>query len=249
MIYIKTEKDVVGISKACEIWKKVKQELKKHTKPGISTKQLDQIAADVIAKHKATPSFYQYEGFPGHICISVNEQIIHGIPGDYILRKSDIVTFDIGVTYEGYVCDAAFSLVLDPTNEQALEIQNATLDCLKAGIDQIKQGVRIGDISYAIQETAFYHGYEVIKDYGGHGCGLKVHEDPIILNYGQPNTGLKLKAGMVLCIEPMLMTDSDEYVVDAENGWTVSARNGKLTCHEEHMVLVTELGCRVLTAD
>ncbi|XQP55714.1 MAG: type I methionyl aminopeptidase [Mycoplasmoidaceae bacterium] len=249
MIYLKSEKEVLGISKACAIWKKVKAELRKYTKPGISTKELDQIAADVIQKNGASCSFYQYQNFPGHICISVNEQLIHGIPSDYILKKSDIVKFDIGVTFEGYVCDAAFSVVLDNNNQEALEIQEAAKDCLRTAIDRIKAGVRIGDISYAIQETAFYHGYEVIKDYGGHGCGLKVHEDPIILNYGQPGTGIKLKAGMVLCIEPMLMTESDKYVVDPQNGWTVSAANGKLTCHEEHMVLVTELGCHVLTAD
>lgn len=249
MIYIKTEKDIVGITKACNIWKKVKAELIKHTKPGITTKQLDKIAADVIRKNNASCSFYKYEDFPGHICISVNEQLIHGIPGDYVLKKSDIVKFDIGVTFEGYICDAAFSVVLDTTNQDALEIQEATLDCLRQAISQVKAGVHLGDISYAIQETAFYHGYEVIKDYGGHGCGLKVHEDPIILNYGQPGTGIKLKAGMVICIEPMLMTDSDKYVVDADNGWTVSAANGKLTCHEEHMVLVTELGYQVLTAE
>lgn len=249
MIYIKSEKEIVGITKACEIWKKVKQELRKNTKPGISTKQLDKIAADVIAKYKATPSFYKYDGFPGHICISVNEQLIHGIPNDYVLKKSDIVTFDVGVTFEGYICDAAFSVVLDNTNRDALEIHEATLDCLRNAIKEVKEGARIGDISYAIQETAFYHGYEVIKDYGGHGCGLKVHEDPIILNWGKPGTGTKLKAGMVICIEPMLMTTSDKYVVDPENNWTVSSANGRLTCHEEHMVLVTELGCQVLTAD
>lgn len=249
MIYLKNEKDIVGITKAAEIWKKVKAELKKHTKPGISTKKLDQIAADVITKNGASCSFYQYEGFPGHICISVNEQIIHGIPDDYILKKSDIVKFDIGVTFEGYVCDAAFSVVLDNNNQEALEIQEATKDCLRTAIKLVKAGVHIGDISYAIQETAFYHGYQVIKDYGGHGCGLKVHEDPIILNYGQPGTGLKLKAGMVICIEPMLMTESDKYVVNAENGWTVSAANGRLTCHEEHMLVVTDIGCHVFTAD
>ncbi len=249
MIYIKTEKDLVGIRKAAVIWKKVKAELRKQTRPGISTKKLDKIAADVIRKNGASPSFYQYEGFPGYICISVNDQIIHGIASDYILKKSDIVTFDIGVTYEGYVCDAAFSVVLDAGNLEAQEIKEATLDCLRNAINLVKAGTRIGDISYAIQECAYYHGYEVIKDYGGHGCGLKVHEDPIILNYGQPGTGLKLKAGMVICIEPMLMTGSDKYVVDEKNGWTVSAANGKLTCHEEHMVLVTDLGCEILTAD
>ena len=143
MIYIKSEKEIIGITKACEIWKKVKRELKKHTKPGISTKQLDKIAADVIAKHNATPSFYKYDGFPGHICISVNEQLIHGIPDNYILKKSDIVTFDIGVTFEGYICDAAFSVVLDNTNRDALEIHEATLDCLRNAIKEVKEGARI----------------------------------------------------------------------------------------------------------
>lgn len=249
MIYLKSEKDIVGIRKACAIWKIVKAELIKACKPGISTKQLDQIAADVIAKNGASCSFYQYEGFPGHICISVNEQLIHGIPSDYVLKASDLVKFDVGVTYEGYVCDAAFSVVLDVKNIEALEIQNATIDCLKTSIQLIKAGVRIGDISYAIQECAYYHGYEVIKDYGGHGCGLHVHEDPIILNWGPADQGTKLKSGMVICIEPMLMTDSDQYVVDKTNNWTVSSANGKLTCHEEHMVLVTDLGFEILTAD
>ncbi|MCQ2748063.1 MAG: type I methionyl aminopeptidase [Mycoplasmoidaceae bacterium] len=179
---------------------------------------MDSIVAEAIDSFGAKASFYQYEGFPGHICISVNEQIIHGIPDNYKLTKSDIVTYDVGITYKGYICDAAFSLVLDSKNIPAQEIHQATLDCLQAGISQIKAGAKLGDISYAIQETAFYHGYQVIREYGGHGCGLHVHEDPIILNYGQPNTGIELKAGMVLCIEPMLLTDSEKIVVDEENG-------------------------------
>lgn len=248
MIYIKSQQDIEGIKEAAKIWKKVKAALIAATRPGVSTKKLDKIAADVIYENKATPSFYQYEGFPGYICISVNEQLIHGIASNYVLRKSDIITYDIGVTYNGYVCDAAFSVILDEANIEAREIQLATLECLENGIKQVKPGNRIGDISHAIEVTAKAHGYQLIKDFGGHGCGLKVHEDPIILNYGPANTGCKLKAGMVICIEPMLMIDSDEYVVDPNNNWTVSSANGKITCHEEHMVVVTEQGCEVLTA-
>ena len=249
MIYLKNEKDIQGIRLAAAIWKKVKAALIKATKPGVSTKKLDKIAADVIYENKATPSFYKYEGFPGYICISVNEQLIHGIAGEYILKKSDMITYDIGVTYKGYVCDAAFSVVLDKTNKEALDIQDATLECLEEGIKQVIPGNRIGDISYAIQQTATRHGYQLIKDFGGHGCGLHVHEDPIILNYGMPHSGIKIVKGMVLCIEPMLMIDSDEYEVDTSNHWTVSSANKKLTCHEEHMVVVTEDGCEVLTAN
>ena len=249
MIYLKSEKDIQGIKLAAAIWKKVKAALIQATKPGVSTKELDKIAADVIYENKATPSFYKYEGFPGYICISVNEQLIHGIANEYILRKSDIITFDIGVTYKGYVCDAAFSIVLDSNNKEALDIQKATLECLEEGIKQVIPGNTIGDISYAIEQTATNHGYQLIKDFGGHGCGLHVHEDPIILNYGTPHTGVKLRQGMVLCIEPMLMIDSDEYVIDASNHWTVSSKNKKLTCHEEHMVVVTSNGCEVLTAN
>ena len=249
MIYLKSEKDIQGIRLAAAIWKKVKAALIKATKPGVSTKKLDKIAADVIYENKATPSFYKYEGFPGYICISVNEQLIHGIADEYILKPSDMITYDIGVTYKGYVCDAAFSIVLDKTNKEALDIQKATLECLDNGIKQIIPGNHIGDISYAIEQTATKYGYQLIKDFGGHGCGTHVHEDPIILNYGKPHSGVKIVKGMVLCIEPMLMIDSDEYEIDANNHWTVSSANKKLTCHEEHMVVVTDNGCEVLTAD
>lgn len=249
MIYLKSQEDIQGIAAACKIWKKVKQALTKAVKPGVSTKKLDKLAANTIRANGATPSFYQYEGFPGYICISVNEQLIHGIADDYKLKSSDIVTFDIGVTYKGYVADAAFSIVLDEANIEAKNIQLATLDCLDKAIAQVKPGNHIGDISWAIESTAKQHGYEVIHDYGGHGCGLKVHEDPIILNYGKPGTGVKLRPGMVICIEPMLMTGSSEYIVDDNNHWTVSSKNKKLTCHEEHMVVVTENGCLVLTAN
>lgn len=248
MIYIKSQKDIEGIKLACAIWKKVRAKLIKETKPGVSTKKLDKIAADVIYQNKATPSFYKHEGFPGYICISVNDQIIHGVASDYVLKKSDIITFDIGVTYKGYICDAAFSIVLDEANIEARNIQLATLDCLKAGIEAIKPYGYVGDISAAIEAMAIARGYVVIRNYAGHGCGLHVHEDPLILNYGTAGTGPRLRPGMVICIEPMLLIDNPDVKVDPKNNWTVSSVNGKLTCHEEHMVLITETGVEVLTA-
>lgn len=247
MIYIKSEYDISQIKLAADIWKKIKIELIKQTKPGISLLQLDKIANTIAIENKATCSFYQYQGFEGHICISVNEQLIHGVPNNYIIKKGDLVTFDVGVTYNNYICDAAFSVLVEPISENAQRIYDATLDCLQKALEQIKPDNYTGDISYAIELCAKKHGFEVIKDYGGHGCGIKIHEDPIILNYGQQKTGAKLKPGMIICIEPMLLTKSDQYKIDT-NGWTVIAKNNKLTCHAEYMVLVTKTGYENLTA-
>lgn len=247
MIYIKSNQEIKRIKQACLIWKKIKQVLLAHCKPGVTTLQLDKLANDVCKKYQATASFYQHNGFPSHICISVNEQIIHGVASNYKLNLRDLVTFDIGVTYNGCVCDAAFSVVLDPNNKKANHINEATIDCLNQAILQVKPGNYTGDISYTIQQTAKKHGYQVIKNFGGHGCGLKLHEDPIILCYGKKATGCLLRPGMTICIEPMLMTYSDKYIIDSNNQWTVSASNKQLTCHYEHMVLVNENGCEILT--
>lgn len=247
MIYIKTQQEINGIKQACLIWKKVKQALIANCKPGVTTAWLDKIASKIIKQNNAIASFYQYNGFPSHICISINEQIIHGIASNYKLKAKDIVTFDVGVTYNNYTCDAAFSVVLDSKNKKANDINDATIDCLNQAILQVKPGNYTGDISYAIQQTAKKYGYHVIKNYGGHGCGLKIHEDPIILCYGKKTTGCLLRPGMTICIEPMLMSGSDEYFIDPTNQWTVIAKNKQLTCHHEHMVLVTKNGCEILT--
>ena len=247
MVYIKSQKEIEGIKQACVIWKKVKQALITHTKPGITTLELDQIATNTARQYNAIMSFYHHQGFPGNICISVNEQIIHGVPSTYKLKFDDIVTFDVGITYNNYICDAAFSLVLNPNNEKAIKINEATIDCLNQAILEVKPGNHIGDISYKIDEVAKAHGFVVIKNFGGHGCGLKLHEDPIILCYGQKATGCLLRPGMIICIEPMLMTKSNKYVIDPNNQWTVSAKNKQLTCNHEHMVLVTQNGCEILT--
>lgn len=248
MINIKTPEQIAGIKSACEIWKKVRTKLIEYIKPGISTKSLDKYANKVIRSFDAISTFYKLYDFPGYICISVNDQIIHGIGNDYIIKENDLITCDVGVTYNNYVCDAAFSIIVAPNNNiEAQKILNATYECLIQGIKQIKPNAYLGDISWTIENTAKKNNYEVIKNYGGHGCGLAPHEDPIILDYGEKNTGIKLIPGMVLCIEPMLLTDSDKHIVDKSNHWTVYSKNHKLTCHYEHMVLVTNTGYEILT--
>ncbi len=247
MIRIKTSEDIKKIKKACEIWKIVRTELPNFVKPGISTHELDIIAKNLIEKNGGTPTFYKLYDFPGYICISVNDELIHGIGNDYKLKPNDLITFDIGVTYQDHVCDAAFSMIVSPGNDpDANKILNATYKSLMMSIRQIKPHNHVGDISYKTYEVAKDEGFEVIKSYAGHGCGNQAHEDPIIPNFGTPNSGIEIVPNMVLCIEPMLMTNSDKYRIKP-NKWTVYAKNHKLTCHYEHMVLVTSLGSEILT--
>jgi methionyl aminopeptidase len=156
-------------------------------------------------------------GFPSYICISVNEQLIHGIATNYILKKDDLVTFDIGVKYDDHFCDSAFSINLNPANTKNQAILDATKECLDESIKLAVAGNKTGDLGNKIEEVAQKHGYEVIKDYGGHGCGNKIHEDPFIMCYGKKNTGIKLVPGMVICIEPMLLTGTDKYYIDPKN--------------------------------
>lgn len=247
MIKLKTSEDIKKIKKACEIWKIVRTGLPNFVKPGISTHELDLIAKDLIEKHGGIPTFYKLYDFPGYICISVNDELIHGIGNDYILQPNDLVTFDIGVTYQDHVCDAAFSMVVAPGDDiEANKILDATYKSLMETIKMIKPHNHLGDVCAKTYEVAKNAGYEVIKAYGGHGCGNAPHEDPIVLNYGTANTGVELVPNMVICIEPMLMTNSDKYKIKSNN-WTVYAKNHKLTCHYEHMVLVTPTGNEILT--
>ncbi len=248
MIYIKNQEQIAQIKKACAIWKQTRDQLLKYIKPGLTTKQVDLKAKEIIESLGGIPTFYKLYNFPGHICICVNEQLIHGVGSDYVLQPNDLVTCDIGVTYNNYVCDAAFSLVLSPSNDpEKLRILEATTEALDSTIELIAPGVRIGDLSHNTEKVANQYGYKVVQDFAGHGCGLKPHEDPIILNYGTPNTGPELKPGMIICLEPMFLTDDYHYTIDKKDRWTVSSKNKKLTCHVEHMILVTDTGHEVLT--
>ncbi|MDR2369721.1 MAG: type I methionyl aminopeptidase [Mycoplasmataceae bacterium] len=249
MIYIKSSTDINLIKTAATIWKKVRVMLIANTKVGVNLNALDEQVAELVASLGATCSFWQYHGFPKHLCISVNDELIHGIPRDYVIQPNDLITFDLGITYQQHVCDAAFTIHVAPTSDVPAKINVATQAALWQAIQVIKPGIHIGDISHTIANVAQAHGYTVMKDFGGHGCGNYLHEDPIILNYGKPHTGPKVVPGMTLCIEPMLMTGSDAYFIDPVDQWTVKSKNHQLTCQWEHMVLVTTDGCEVLTGE
>ncbi len=248
---IKSTQDIELIKKAAAIWKETRSALIAATKPGISLLELDAIAKETIESHEfATCAFFGYGGFPGHICISVNDCIIHGVPNEYIIKDGDSVTFDVGVKYADHFCDAAFTVLVGNVSQEAIDISQVCYESLMQAINIIKPGTSTYDITCVIQDYVEGKGYEVIRNFTGHGCGNQLHEEPAISNYRSPEfnlTKVKLQPGMVICIEPMIMTDSNKYVIDEKNKWSVSAKNKKLTSHWEHMVLVTETGCEVLT--
>ncbi|MGL4647177.1 MAG: type I methionyl aminopeptidase [Mycoplasmoidaceae bacterium] len=248
MIYIKSAFDISNIKEACKIWLWVKAKLLDYIKAGKTLKAIDLYAAELITSKSAICTFKDYQGFGGHICTSVNDVIIHGVPNSYALQEGDMLTLDIGVTFNNYVCDAAFTVIIGK-NEEAEKISKVCYQALLEGIKVIKPRNSIGDISHAIETYVNDHGYQVLKDFGGHGCGIKLHEDPIILNYGKKGQGAILKPGMVICLEPMILTDSDQYYIDPKDQWSVKAKNHKLTCHWEHMILVTDDGYEILTLE
>lgn len=246
MIYIKSKYEIEQIKKACEVWKKIRQAILLEAKVGVSLKWLDNLAQKIARENECTCPFNGYNGFLGNICISVNEVVIHGVPSNYKIKDDDIITFDVGTSYNGYICDAAFTKIFG-NNKQAHQINKICYESLLEGIKQVKPQNKIGDISYAVQHYVESNGYKILKDFGGHGCGKKLHEDPLILNYGKKNTGHTLLPGMVICIEPMILTDDNSYYIDSNDNWSVIAKNKKLTCHWEHMILVTENGHEILT--
>lgn len=247
MIYIKSNYEIEQIKKACSIWKEVRDKLTSFIKEGVSLLEIDEYARKLIEDDNGCKAcFHNYNGFPGHICISVNDVVIHGVPTNYKLKYQDMVTCDIGVEYNSYICDAAFTVIIGD-NSEAQKISDVCYNSLIEGIKQVKPNNTIGDISHAVQNYVEANGYKVISDFGGHGCGKKLHEDPIILNYGNKGSGAKLRPGMIICIEPMILTDNNAYYIDRKDNWSVISKNHKLTCHWEHMVLVTEDGCEILT--
>lgn len=249
MIILKDNNDILKIKKAASIWKEVRSTLYDFVKVGVSLKEIDNIAKQVIEKNGAQCAFYNYGGFPGNICLSVNEVIIHGVPNDYILKDGDSVSIDVGVLYDGHFCDAAYTIIVGNATPEAKRISDICYNSLMEAIKIIKPNVTSNfDIACVIQDYVESHGYEVIRNFTGHGCGNNLHEDPVISNY-RSNFFKKeiLKPGMVICIEPMIMTESNKYIIDANNNWSVIAKNKKLTSHWEHMILITEDGYEILT--
>lgn len=248
-IIIKSPREIALIKKAGSILADTFDYLKVHTRAGISTKELDKLAESFIRSHGGIPTCKGYEGFPGAICISVNDTLLHGIPSkSIILKDGDIVSYDICVTYEGYIADACRTFPVGEISSEAKRLLDTTKKCFFEAVKLVKPGVHLGDISQKIYETGTSEGYTLTRDYGGHGVGREMHEDPFVLNYGEKGTGPILKKGMVIAIEPMVNEGKVElYTLD--DGWTVKTLDGKLSCHYENTIAITDDGYEILTLE
>jgi methionyl aminopeptidase len=221
--------------------------LQERARPGISTAELDELACQIITKYKATPSFKGYRGFPASLCVSINEEVVHGIPNPKrYLEEGDIVSFDVGAICQGYHGDAAVTVGVGEITEAAKDLLAVTAGALAAGIAQSRARNYTGDVSWAIQDYAENRGYSVVREYTGHGIGRQMHEDPQIPNYGQRKRGIVLKPGMTLALEPMVNQGDWHTRVLADN-WTVVTKDGKLSAHFEHTIAVTEGEPEILT--
>lgn len=248
-VIIKTKDDINKIKTAVSIWKKTRKAIRDFIKPGVTLEQLDLLAKETIESNGGSCTFLGMYGFPKNICISVNDCVIHGVPNDYVVKDKDMVTFDMGVTYEDHVCDAAFTVIVGQ-NPEAEKISSACRGALLEVKNFLKPGVSNLQIAQFIQNYIESHGYKVLHDFTGHGCGNSLHEDPMFPNYVDLRFPIyKLRENMVICLEPMILTDSNQYEIDQTNGWSVYSKNHKLTCHWEDMFLITNDGCEVLTSE
>lgn len=220
----------------------------RQVRPGITTLELDRLAESTIRAQGATPSFKGYRGFPASVCVSVNEEVVHGIPGKRVLREGEIVSLDVGAIFEGMQGDAALTVPVGQVSTRMQTLMRVTQVALAAGIQEARVGNRLGDISAAIQKVAEGAGFSVVREYGGHGVGRSMHEDPHIPNWGQPGTGILLKAGMTLALEPMVNAGKYQVRVKSDN-WTVVTVDGQPSAHFEHTVAITEGEPEILTVE
>lgn len=248
MISIKSEREIKLMRKAGYINYLTHEEIKKHIKPGVTTKELNDIGHQFILSHNAIPSCLNYEGYPASICVSVNDEVVHGIPGNRKLRNGDIVSIDFTVRLNGYESDSARTYIVGDVPSEVRDLVNNTEKALYEGIKEVKPGARIGDISNAIETFAHSHGLAVVEDLVGHGVGTDMHEDPDVPNFGKKGVGPKLKEGMVLAIEPMLNLGTKDVCI-LDDDWTIVTESGLPSAHFEHTVAVTKEGYKILTGD
>ena len=248
MITIKSKREIELLKIAGNIVYQTHQYLKPYIKEGITTKELDKLAEDFIRSKDATPSFKGYEGFPSTLCTSINSEVVHGFPSNRKLKNGDIISIDIGACYKGYHGDSAWTYTVGEVDEKTKQLLEDTEKSLFIGLEQVKPGNRIGDIGYAIEQYARKHNLGVVRELCGHGVGTSVHEDPEVPNYGIPNTGPRLKEGMVIAVEPMLTLGSPKVFLH-DNDWTVDTQDGSLSAHFEHTVVVTKDGYQILTGE
>ncbi|OLO27227.1 type I methionyl aminopeptidase [Priestia megaterium] len=247
MIICKTPEEIEVMRKAGRIVALTHQELKKHIAPGITTIELDAIAENFIRQHDAIPSFKGYNGFRGSVCASVNEELVHGIPGERKLNEGDIISLDIGAKFGGYHGDSAWTYGVGKISLENQELLDVTEQSLYKGLAEAKPGERLSNISHAIQQYAESRNFSIVREYVGHGVGKDLHEDPQVPHYGPPNKGPRLRPGMVLAVEPMVNAGM-RYVKTLPDNWTVVTVDGKMCAHFEHTIAITETGYEILTA-
>ena len=246
MISIKTEREIELMRIAGEIVGDTHNYLKKYIRPGITTKELDELAYNYIVSRDAYPSFKGYDGYPGSICTSVNEEVVHGIPSDYRLKEGDIISIDIGACYKGYHGDSAWTYPVGKITKEKELLLKHTEESLFEGLSVIKEGARVGDIGYAVSKIANKYNLGVVKELVGHGVGSQLHEMPDVPNYGKEGSGPILKEGMVIAVEPMLNLGTPNiYLLDDD--WTIITADDMPSAHFEHTVLVTKDGYEILT--
>jgi methionyl aminopeptidase len=247
LVVLKSHREIEIMRKANLIVAEVLDALEAMIEPGVSTSDLDRKADEVTRKRGAVPAFKGYLGYPACLCVSVNEQVVHGIPSKkQVLKEGDIIGIDFGVIYNGYVGDSARTVAVGKVTETAEKLLAATRESLMRGIAEMKPGNRLYDIGKAVQSYVEPRGYSVVRDFVGHGIGRKLHEDPKVPNYFDPANSMKLKVGMVLAIEPMINVGGNEVEI-LEDGWTVVTRDGSLSAHFEHSVAITENGPYILS--
>ncbi len=247
MIHLKSAREIELMKGASRIVAEILLELREQARQGMSTADLDRIAEDLIHKKKARPAFKGYRGFPACVCISINEEVVHGIPSSKrILKNGDIVGLDFGVIYDGYFGDAAFTVAIGEIPDHVRDLLRVTEQALYEGIKQALPGNYIADISAAIQKAAEAHHFGIVREFCGHGIGRALHEDPPVLNYAGNGKGPKIKPGLVLAIEPMINLGTEKVKV-LDDGWTVTTLDGKPSAHFEHTIAVTPDGPEILT--
>jgi len=247
MVHLKTAEEIQIIRESARILARTHGEVARLIKPGVRTKDLDKRAEEFIRDNQGIPSFLNYNGFPASLCISVNDTVVHGFPGDYVLKEGDIVSIDCGVKFKGYHSDSAYTYPLVGVREEVLNLLQRTYDSLFKGIEQARAGNRVGDVSYAIQSYVEQFGYGVVRELVGHGVGKSLHEDPEVPNYGKRGKGPKIVAGMVFAIEPMINLGTRK-VVQERDGWTIRTSDRQPSAHFEHTVAVHEDRTEILTS-
>jgi len=247
MIELKTPQEIDVMRKAGAMVGELLEHLSRRVAPGITTKALDEAAHDFIRERGAQPAFLGYRGYPATICVSVNEEVVHGIPGAREIRAGDVVSIDAGVVVDGLYGDAAVTVVVGAVSADTQRLVDTTREALGAGIAKAAVGNRVSDISHAVEQVIVREGFGIVRDFVGHGIGRAMHEDPPIPNFGPPNTGPRLESGMVLAIEPMVTLGRPEVEISAD-GWTAITKDRSLAAHFEHTVAITDDGASILTA-